>query len=133
LFRVAAFCDLTIALILGALSSIELHIIRTGQFRNSNWLDPNAWARTQSWGLLLCLLCVGSSYGLWRSQCWARWFELLLILPKLYGGYIELWIYKMSGSFVALLLILLILGSIATTLLLWLPTHSAQSKGSTSG
>jgi hypothetical protein len=57
----------------------------------------------------------------------------LLILPKLYGGYIELWIYKMSGSFVALLLILLILGSIATTLLLWLPTHSAQSKGSTSG
>jgi hypothetical protein len=57
----------------------------------------------------------------------------LLILPKLYCGYIELWIYKMSGSFVALLLILLILGSIATTLLLWLPTHSAQSKGSTGG
>ncbi|MGE5056318.1 MAG: hypothetical protein ACM3WP_19320 [Acidobacteriota bacterium] len=132
LFRVAAFCDLAIALIVGALSSIELYIIRTGQFQNSNWLDPNAWARTQAWGLLLCLLCVGAGYGLWKSQRWARWFELLLIPPKLYCAYIELWIYKMSGSFITLLLILLILGSIATTFLLWLPIRPAQSNGSTS-
>jgi hypothetical protein len=46
--------------------------------------------------------------------------------------HIELWIYKMSGSFIALSVILLILGSIATTLLLWLQIRSAQPHGSTS-
>jgi uncharacterized membrane protein (DUF2068 family) len=131
LFRLAAFCDATIALLVGVLSGAELYIIRTGQFRNSNWVEPNAWATTQEWGLLFALLCMGSGYGLWKATNWARWLELLLTLPKLYCEYFELWILKMSSSFVSLLIILLIFVSLASTLFLWVPMRSVGSNPGT--
>jgi len=51
LFRLAAICDVAIALFVGVLSGAELYLIRSGQFHNSNWLEPVSWARTQEWGL----------------------------------------------------------------------------------
>jgi hypothetical protein len=131
LFRLAAICDVTIALFVGALSATELYIIRTGQFRNSNWLEPTAWARTQEWGLLFCFLCMISGYGLWRVRIWARWLELLLVPPKMYCGYIELWICKMSDSLLFLIITFVIFASVATTVMLWLPTSSVESTTST--
>jgi uncharacterized membrane protein (DUF2068 family) len=131
LFRLAVVCDVTIALFVGVLSGTELYIIRTGHFRNSNWVEPNAWARTQEWGLLFCVLCIISGYGLWRVRIWARWLELLLVLPKVYCGYFELWIYKMSESLLFLVITFLIVISIASTVLLWLPTRSVESTTST--
>jgi hypothetical protein len=130
LFRLAAICDWAIALFVGVLSAAELYIIRTGQFRNSNWLEPTSWARTQEWGLLLCLVCLISGYGLWTARTWSRWFELLLTAPKVYCGYIEYWIYAMTRSWLLLVIILIIVASIGITVLLWLSKRRIKSPAS---
>ncbi|HWO34213.1 MAG TPA: hypothetical protein VNO32_35910 [Candidatus Acidoferrum sp.] len=131
LFQLAAICDCAIALFVGALSGEELYIIRTGQFRNWNWLEPTSWARTQEWGLLLCLVCLISGYGLWTARTWSRWLELLLVVPKAYCGKIELWIYAMTGGWLFLFVILLIFVSIGITVLLGLPICRIKSPAGT--
>ena len=131
IFRLAAICDWAIALFVGALSAAELYVIRTGQFRNSNWLEPTSWARTQEWGLLLCLICLISGYGLWTARTWSRWLELLLAAPKAYCGYVEFWIYAMTRGLLFLGIILIIFASIGITVLLWLPKRRIKSPAST--
>lgn len=118
LFRLAAICDVAIALFVGVLSGTELYIIRTGQFRNANWLEPVSWARTQELGLLLCLTCLISGYGLWTAKTGSRWLDLLLAAPKAYCGYIEFWIYAMTRDWVFLVILTLIFVSIGLTVLL---------------
>jgi hypothetical protein len=133
LFRVAAILNWAIAFFLGVLSWAELYVIRTGQFRNSNWLEPTSWAHTQEWGLLLSLVCLISGYGLWTERRWSRWFELVLAVPKADCGYVEFWLYAMTRSPLFLLIILLIFVNIGTTLLLWLPTRRIRSPAARSG
>jgi len=118
LFRLAAVCDWFIAVLVAVPAGATLYAIRTGRFHNY-WLEPTEWARTQEWGLALSLMCVICGFALWRLTMWSRWLETALFVPKLYCGYIALFVYAMSHAFLFLFVAVLAFLNVGIVVLLW--------------
>jgi hypothetical protein len=117
--RLVAALDGFFAFTVAVPSAATLYAIRSGRFNNSNWVEPNAFARTQEWGLILCLFCLIVGFGLWRLKPWSRWGESLLFPPKVYCAYLFLWGYGMSGSWVYLIVPIVVTLNFGAVILLW--------------
>jgi len=78
LIRLIAFSDWVVAFLVGVPSAGGLYTVWSGQYHNSNWVDPTVFARGEAWGLLLCAACTAAGTGLWHFHRWSRWLETLL-------------------------------------------------------
>jgi hypothetical protein len=50
---------------------------------------------------------------------WSRWLETALYVPKLYCGYIALFVYEMSHALLFLLIAVIVFLNAAIVILLW--------------
>jgi hypothetical protein len=121
LYRYAAICDWAIAALVCIPCAAMLHSIRTGQFHNSNWVDPSSWARTMEWGLGLSLACATAGSWLWIAGNSARWFDSVLSIPKLYCAAIALFLFALTSSLLFMSIVVTTIISLGLSVLFWLP------------
>ena len=128
LYRLAAIVEWGLALLVSIPCAAMLHSIRTGQFHNSNWVDPRSWAKTMELGLGLSAACVLAGVGLWTMPRTARWFEAVLAVPKLYCAAIALFLLAVTHNWLFLCIIIGIITSLGMGVSLWLPRSRAREQ-----
>jgi hypothetical protein len=118
--RLVALSDLLVAILVGVPCAATLYAIRSGRFHNY-WVEPNALARTQERGLLLCLACITVGLGLWNFHRCSRWSETLLFIPKLYCAYLFFCLFAISGSWFHLVIAIAVAtdAGLVVLVLLW--------------
>lgn len=119
LFRLMALTDWIVALSIGGTSCGLLYDLQLHRALYANWVDPVYFAHRLKELILLSVASFTVGLSMWKCYKWSCWIETLLLVPKLYSIFFFFWLYKLSQSWLYLVVIAFVALDAGLVILLW--------------